>query len=233
MGLDLDFDNGRLFGTGHRPQRLTTDWAMFCRFAHVMHFGDHRQGGTITATMPRTARLLAPLAGTGRLERASTVGTRSLLALGAIQALGQVADRGLQRFHVRLQGGFPLHQPLVLRLPVVCLPFELDVGLLRQHHCLLRKGRRASPLHWPKFGSRDRLWQGIFHGLGYSSFFWKVPLFLKGIRVNRIFTFSVSRSVSNQGNLSRRDNEENDKGVKEILTIVKHDHYCFLKNSRL
>src|SRR5713101_7711751 len=115
---------------------------------------------------------------------------RSVLALGAIQALGQVADRGLQRFHVRLQGGFPLHQPLVWRLPVVCLPCELDVGLLCQHHCLLRKGHRASPLHWPKFGRRDRLWQGIFHGLGYSSFFWKVPLFLKGIWVNRIFTLA-------------------------------------------
>jgi tetratricopeptide (TPR) repeat protein len=32
------------------------------------------------------------------------------------------------------------------------------------------------------------LWYGAFHGLGYSSFFWKVPLFLKGIWVNRIFT---------------------------------------------
>src|SRR5262249_51417002 len=32
----------------------------------------------------------------------------------------------------------------------------------------------------------------IFHGLGYSSFFWKVPLFLKGIRVNRIFTLDAT-----------------------------------------
>ena len=73
VALNLDFNNGRLFGTGHRPQRLTTAWAVFRGFAHVMHFGDHWQGETITAPMPRAARLLAPLAGTGRLGRASTV----------------------------------------------------------------------------------------------------------------------------------------------------------------
>src|SRR5216684_6609606 len=198
-----------------------------------MHFHHHWQGGTITTAMSPTPRLLPPLAGTGRLGRASPVGPRRLLALGAVQPLGQVADGGPERFHFRLQGRFPLHKPRVLRPPVVRLPRELDVGLLRQHHGLLGKGRRASPVHRRKLGRRYRLWQGVFHGLGYSSFFWKVPLFLKGIWVSRSFTFSVSRSVSNQGNLSRRDNEENDKGVKEILTIVKHDHYCFLKNSRL
>src|SRR6266849_3678925 len=164
-----------------------------------MHFHHHWQGGTITTAMSLTPRLLSPLAGTGRLRRASPVGPRRLLALGAVQPLGQVADGGLERFHFRLQGRFPLHKPRVLRPPVVRLPRELDVGLLRQHHCLLGKGRRASPVHRRKLGSRYRLWQGVFHGLGYSSFFWKVPLFLKGIWVSRSFTTLPPKSLGRGG----------------------------------
>ena len=138
--------------------------------------------------MALAARLLPPTSGTGWFALPGSVATRSFLALGAVEALVQVADRGLKRFHLRLQGCFPLYKPLMLPPPVVRLPRELDVGLLRQHHGLLGKGRRASPVHRRKLRRRYRLWQGVFHGLGYSSFFWKVPLFLKGIRVNRIFT---------------------------------------------
>ena len=31
------------------------------------------------------------------------------------------------------------------------------------------------------------MWQGTFHALLYTSFFWKVPCFLKGKWVNRIW----------------------------------------------
>ena len=80
-----------------------------------------------------------------------------MFALGAVQALVQVADRGLQRFHFRLQGRFPLYKPLVLPPPVVRLPLELDIGLLRQDDRLLGKGRGTTLVHWGKFGGRHHL----------------------------------------------------------------------------
>jgi len=107
-------------------------------------------------------------------------GTRGLLALGAVESLRQVADGGLERCHFRLEGRFPFHKPLVLRPPVVCLPPELDICLLRQHHCLLGKGRCAIPVHRRQLGGRGQLWLGTFHGLRYTRFFWQVPFFLKG-----------------------------------------------------
>ena len=110
MGLDLDFDKGRLFGAVKRHERVATDRAMFLRFTHVMHCHHHRQGGAITAAMPCTAGLLPTLAETGRLGLPSTVRTGRFFAFGAVQPLGQVTDGGLERFHVRLQGhfGFPI-----------------------------------------------------------------------------------------------------------------------------
>src|SRR4029450_10247529 len=99
---------------------------------------------------------------------------------GGVQPLLWVADCGLMSFHLRLQGGFSLQKSLVLPPPVVRLPFELDIDRLYQYHRLLGKGRGATPVHWCKFGGRPHVWYGAFHRLLYSSFFWKVPLFLKG-----------------------------------------------------
>src|SRR5262249_41616350 len=101
----------------------------------------------ITAAMALAARLLPPISGTRWFALPGSVVTRSSLALGAVEALIQVADRGLKRCHLPLQGRFAFQQPRVLRPPVVRLPLELDIGLLGQHHCLLGKGRLASPLH--------------------------------------------------------------------------------------
>ena len=66
MGLDLDFDNARLFGAGKRQKCLTTGRAALRRLAQVVHFHHHGQGATITAAVPLTAGLLPPLASTGR-----------------------------------------------------------------------------------------------------------------------------------------------------------------------
>src|SRR6266436_3658995 len=76
MGLDLDFDNRRLFSTRKWQESFPTGRAVFRRIAHVMHFGHHRQGGPVAAAVPLTARLLPPLAGTGWLGHTNTVGTR-------------------------------------------------------------------------------------------------------------------------------------------------------------
>jgi hypothetical protein len=165
---------------GPGQKRCATGRAVLRRLAHVVPFRYHRQGRTITAAMPRTAGLLPPLAGTGHPGCTSTVGTRSLLALHAVQALWQIADRGLMRFHLRLQGRCSLQKSLVLPPSVVRLPLELNIGLLRQYHRLLGKRRGTTPVHRCKFGGRNHLWYGAFHGLLYSSFGWKVPLFLKG-----------------------------------------------------
>ena len=137
----------------------------------------YRQDGTFTANVPLTSRLLPPLSGTGQLGRASAVGAGSFLALGAIQALCQVADRSLKRFYCRLQGRFPLHKPLVVRPPGISLPPDGDIGRLHQHHGLLGKGRYAIPVHRHHLASGVHLGSGMFHGLRYTRFFWKVPFF--------------------------------------------------------
>src|SRR5712691_10481993 len=146
-----------------------------------MHFHHHWQGGTITTAMSPTPRLLPPLAGTGRLGRASPVGPRRLLALGAVQPLGQVADGGLERFHFRLQGRFPLHKPRVLRPPVVRLPRELDVGLLRQHHGLLGKGSGVVAVTRRQIRDGVDIGVSALHGERYTRFFWNVLVFMMGV----------------------------------------------------
>ena len=107
--------------------------------------------------MTRAARLLPPMARTRRLGRIHIIRTCRFLALGAVQALTQVPDRGLQRFHFRLQGRFPLYKALMLLPPVVRLPLELDLGLLRQDDRLLGKGRGTTRVPWGKLGSRPHL----------------------------------------------------------------------------
>src|SRR5919197_2748765 len=52
MGLDLHFNDGGVFGARKRGKRLTTGRTACLRGAHVMHFGYHQQGRTLTATMP-------------------------------------------------------------------------------------------------------------------------------------------------------------------------------------
>src|SRR6266700_7452376 len=146
-----------------------------------MHFGYDQQGGTITAAVTLTARLLPPRAGTGRLGTASMVRTCGLLALGAVQTLVQVADRGLKRFHLRLQGRFALERLLMLRPPVLGLPLELDIGLLRQHNTLLRK--RSSVVAVACCQIRDGVDIGVsaLHGERYTRFFLNVLVFMMGV----------------------------------------------------
>ena len=69
------------------------------------------------------------------------------------------------------------HQARVLGPPVVGLPFEPDIVLLRQHHYLLGKGRGALAVDRCKLRGGDGLWLSTFHELCYNSFFWKVPFF--------------------------------------------------------
>jgi hypothetical protein len=97
------------------------------------------------------------MARTRRLGLIHTIRACRFLALGAVQALVQVADRSLQRFHFRLQSRFPLDKPLMLPSPVVRLPLELDIGLLRQDNRLLGKGRGTPLVPWGKFGGRPHL----------------------------------------------------------------------------
>src|SRR6266702_8576622 len=106
------------------------------------------------------------------------VRTCGLLALGAVQTLVEVADRGLKRFHLRLQGRFALHKPRVLRLPVMRLPLELDVGLLREHHTLLRK--RGGVVAVARLQIRDGVDIGVsaLHGGRYTRFFWNALVFM-------------------------------------------------------
>src|SRR6266571_563378 len=110
----------------------------------------------------------------------STVRTRRFFAFGAVQPLGQVADDALECFHFHLQGRFPFHKPRVLCPPVVRLPLELDIGLLRQHHGLLGKGRGATTMYRRELGSGDQLGFGMFHRRRYIRFFWEVLFFSKG-----------------------------------------------------
>jgi hypothetical protein len=102
------------------------------------------QQGTITAAVSLSTRLLAPLAGRSRRGRAQHLRTGGFLALLPVEALGEVAYLRFQRFHLRLQGRFALHQARVLGSPVVGFPLEGDIVLLRQHHALL--GERGGVL---------------------------------------------------------------------------------------
>src|SRR5437870_1913360 len=143
-----------------------------------MHFGHDKQDRTVTAAMALAARLLPPMARTQRLGLIRMIRACRFLALGAVETLGQVADRRLKRFRFCRQVRFGLYRPRVLRPPVVRFPLELDIVLLRQHHRLLGKRRRALIIDRCKLSGGDALWLSAFHGLGYSSFFWKVPFFL-------------------------------------------------------
>jgi hypothetical protein len=151
------------------------------RLAQVIHFGHDREGGTITAAVPLTARLLTPWAGTGRLGAASMVRTCGLLALGAVETLVEVADRGLQRCHLRLQGHFALHKPRVLRLPVIRLPLERDRGLLCQHHALLGKGSGVVAVTRRQIRDGVDIGVSALHGERYTRFFWNVLVFMMGV----------------------------------------------------
>src|SRR5438105_10446294 len=143
-----------------------------------MHFGHDKQDRTVTAAMALAARLLPPMARTQRLGLIRMIRACRFLALGAVETLGQVADRRPHRSHFGRQGRFAPYRPRVLRPPVVRFPLELDIVLLRQHHRLLGKRRRALIIDRCKRSGGDALWLSAFHGLGYSSFFWKVPFFL-------------------------------------------------------
>src|SRR6266581_1980763 len=88
--------------------------------------------------------------------------------------------RGLASFDFHLQGRFPFHKPRVLCPPVVRLPLELDIGLLRQHHGLLGKGRGATTVYRRELGSGDQLGFGMFHRRRYIRLFWEVLFFSKG-----------------------------------------------------
>ena len=173
MRLDLDFNDGGCFGARKGPECFPTAWAAFLRRAQVANFVDHGECGTGSAAVPRPAGLLSALTGARGWGCASLVGTRRFFAFRPVQTLGEVTDRGLIGFDFRLQSRFPLHQLLVLCPPVVRLPFQLDIGLFRQHHRLLGKGGSALLIPRRKLGGGYHLWQGTFHILLYTSFFGK------------------------------------------------------------
>lgn len=177
MRLDLDFDHGGLFCPRKQPEGCPTDRAVLLRRAEGRDFFHYWEWGTVPAAVPWPARLLPPLSGAGRLGLPRTVGACRFFTLGAVQALLQVADRGLTSRDVRLQGCFSLHQPLVLCPPVVRLPFELDIGLFCQHHRLLGKRRGLIPVHRRQLRGRYDVGEDTFHGLRYINFIWKVPVF--------------------------------------------------------
>src|SRR5262245_4701440 len=141
MRLDLDFNNGGVFGSRKRAERFPTVWTAFLLWAQGADFDDDGQGGTVTAAVPQTARLLSPLARAAWGRGTSRIEGRRFFAFRPVQALGEVADRGLLGFHFSLQRGFPFQKLLVLRPPVIRLPSKLDIGLFRQYHGLLGKGR--------------------------------------------------------------------------------------------
>jgi hypothetical protein len=179
MRLDLDFNNGGGFGGRKRAERFPTARAAFLLCAQVSDFDDDGQGGTVTAAVPRTARLLSPLTRANSWRGTSLIEVRHFFAFRPVQTLSEVADRGLMGCDCCLQCGFPLHQLLVLRPPVVRLPGELDIGLFRQYHGLLGKGCRPLPVDRCKLRGDDDLWQGTFHVLLYTSFCWKMLWSLK------------------------------------------------------
>src|SRR6266851_775229 len=145
-----------------------------------MHFGHDKQGRTVTAAMALAARLLPPMARTRRRRRIRIIRTCRFLALGAVETLGQVADRRLKRCHLCRQGRFPLHKPRVLRPPVVRLPRELDVGLLRQHHTLLRKRGDVVAVTRRQIRDGVAIGGGALHGVRYTRFLWNVLVFYDG-----------------------------------------------------
>src|SRR3989454_9301135 len=156
-----------------------------------MHVGYDQQGRTVTATMAPAARRLPPMAKTRRLGLIRLIRTCRCLALGAVETLGQVADRRLKRCHLCCQGRFALHRPRVLRLPVVRLPRKLDIGLLRQHHTLLRK--RGGVVAVARRQIRDGVDIGVdaLHRGRYTRFFWNVLVFMMGVLGSPKLYFAV------------------------------------------
>src|SRR4029453_4385137 len=129
--------------------------------------------------MPLHARLLPPISRTGRLGWTGSLGTGRFLALGPVEALVQVAHLSFKHFDLCLQGRFALHQAHVLCPPVVGLPLEPDIVLLRQHYYLLGKGRGALAVDRCTLRGGDGLWLSTFHELCFTRFFWKEPFFLR------------------------------------------------------
>src|SRR5262245_49066376 len=146
MRLDVDFNDGGCFGARQEPEGFPTAWAVLLRRAQVADFVDDREPGPSPTAVPWPAGLLSALAGARGWGFAGLIGTRSFFAFRPVQALCEVANRGLMGFDCRLQGGFPLQQLLVLRPPVVGLPGKFDISLFRQHHSLLGKGCRTLPI---------------------------------------------------------------------------------------
>src|SRR5215468_6979370 len=120
--------------------------------------------------MSLTTGLLPPIFGAVHLGRGRSVCTRCFLALGTIEPLSEIADRGLQRCHFSLQGRFTLHKPRMLGSPVVRFPLECNIGLLRQHHRLLGKGSSVRRVVRRTGTGGDQLWLGTFHEGRYTRF---------------------------------------------------------------
>src|SRR5512138_2047538 len=139
-----------------------------------MNFRHPRQGETIATTMSLTAGLLPPIFWVVHLGRGCSVSTRCFLALGTIEPLSEIANRGLQRCHFPLQGRFTLHKSSMLGSPAVCFPLECARGLLRQHHRLLGEGGGVRRIVRRKGGGRDQLWLGRFHEEWYARLLRKI-----------------------------------------------------------
>ena len=154
MRLDLDFNDGGLFGARKWPEGCPTAWAAFLRGVQVLDVNDNGERRRVTAAVPRTAGLWSPLPGANCRGTSSRIETRRFFAFRPVQALGEVTNRRLIGFDLRLQGRFPFHQLLVLRSPVVRLPEQFDRGLFRSLSCLLGTGGSASLMPWRALGGR-------------------------------------------------------------------------------
>ncbi len=180
-GVDLHGKDGGFFGTRKRGQRLPTGRTVSRRGAQGLPCRHDKQDRTVPAAMALAARLWPPRARTRRRGLLHPRRACRWLALGAVQALGQGADRGLQRFPCGLQSRVPRSKLLLLPPPVVRLPREVALGRLRQDNRLVGKGRGPTLVPWGTCGGRPPLGEDAVHGRLYRRLCWTVPTFLQEV----------------------------------------------------
>jgi hypothetical protein len=161
-------------GARKRAARFPTDGAAFRHRAPVADCAAAGKARTVTAAGPRTAGRLSPLPRADEGRGTSLIAVRRVVAFGPVQTRGEVAERGLLGFDVRLPRCCPLHPLLVLRSPIVRLPGERDSGLFRQYHGLEGTGRRTLPVDRRKLRGGSYVQQGTFHVLLETSLCWKM-----------------------------------------------------------
>ena len=164
---------------GTRQRRASrAPWQTVLRCVpQVLPCAHHREGGALTAPMPRPARVWPPLARPGRLGGTGSRGPGRCLALGPGEALVQVAPLRCTHGDVCLQGRVAWPQARVWCPPGVGLPRAPERVLLRQPHSLWGKGRGALAVDRCTRRGGEGWWLRTCHALCSTSCFWKVPFF--------------------------------------------------------